>query len=399
MHLLQIWKKSNIFAFVLIIGFILFACNGEKPEDDPIDIENLPSLRTDVIVPGHTSPKSFNNITAAELVAQIKIGWNLGNSLDAHDSQQGWLSGTISGMETAWGNPVTTKANIDAIKNAGFNTIRIPVTWYKALDDNFIIREDWLARVTQIVNWAEENDMFILLNTHHDEYIFKFTNSSVNNSLIVFERVWEQIATQFRNYDEKLVFEGLNEPRTKGAEHEWQGGNATERGNLNRHYQVFTDAVRRSGGNNDKRILMVNTYGASADSNAMNGLVIPVDTVPNKIIVSIHAYTPFYFAHENPGDSAWYSNRSQITDIMNRSHSSFVSKGIPVIIGEFGARREKNGPIRDAWAEFYVQSARDKNIPCVLWDDGGNFRLLVRSNNTFDSDSYLNAMMVGAGVR
>jgi len=393
----RICKRFFVITFSLVICFSFFACR-ETPLDDPIDEENLPALRDYVIEPGHQSIQTWTDTTAANLTSNIKIGWNLGNTFDAHNSNDN-INTPVLTLETRWVNHRTTEENISTIKNAGFNAIRIPVTWFKVLDENYIIREDWIARVTEVVNWAEANDMYIILNTHHDERIFKFTNSSVNNSLIVFKRVWSQIAVQFRNYNEKLIFEALNEPRTIGSSYEWQGGEYSEQRNLNRHYQVFVDTVRASGGNNDKRILMVNTYGASAEQNAMNGLVIPVDPVPNKIIVSIHAYTPFLYAHEYPGDNAWSHNRSQITSIMTLAYNTYVRNGFPVIIGEFGARREKDGPIRDAWAEFYVDEARKRNIPCIVWDDGGRFRLLLRTTNTFDSDTYLDAMMRGAGVR
>jgi len=397
MFLIRTWKSFFIVVLAAIIGFSFFSCNDKgKSGEEQINKDALSPLRDYIIEPGHQTLESFNDITAAELVAKIKIGWNLGNTFDAHRGVEN-KNTPVDVIETRWVPHKTTKDNIDTISNGGFNAIRIPVTWYKVLDSDFIIREDWLARVTEVVNYAEANNMYIIINSHHDEEIFKFTNDSVNNSLIKFERVWAQIAVQFKNYNERLIFEALNEPRTRGSEKEWQGGSSAEHSNLNKHYKVFVDTVRASGGNNDKRILMVNTYAASAEQAAMNGLVVPADTAPKKIIVSIHAYTPFNYAHENPGDSTWKSNSSQITGVMNRASNTFVSKGIPVILGEFGARVQKDGPIRNEWAEFYVKSARDKNIPCIIWDDSGNFKLLDRPTNTFNSDLYLDALMRGAG--
>ncbi|MCL2138630.1 MAG: glycoside hydrolase family 5 protein [Treponema sp.] len=391
--------KIDIFVLIITIAlvFAFTACdNGNDNSNETPD-----------------TPQPFNNITAAQLVANIKIGWNLGDTLDAHDHGEGWLPDTIFGMETAWGKPVTTKAMITTIKNAGFNAIRIPVTWYKATDSNNNIRADWMARVTEVVNYAVDNDMYIILNTHHDEHLFKFTNAQKTTSLNAFKKIWEQIADNFKNYNEKLIFEALNEPRTVGVSHEWTGGNAEERTNLNEHYQLFVNTVRVSGGNNDKRILMVNTYGAYGRQNAIDGLVIPADTVSNKIIVSIHVYQPYHFAQNGApvgtdySVSTWSKSNSEdtspITDPIYRVYNKFISNGIPVIIGEFGAQDKNNEDVRAQWAEFYVGYAKSKGVKCFLWDNGtfsinegelmGFFN---RNNNTFPFPNYLAGLMRGA---
>ncbi|MCL2801383.1 MAG: glycoside hydrolase family 5 protein [Treponema sp.] len=361
------------------------------------------------------SPRQFNDITAAELVANIRVGWNLGNSFDPYNSPGHALgrmdsSTSLAVMEGWWGNPVTTRANITAIKNASFNAIRIPVSWAKAADSNHNIRADWMARITEVVNWAVENDMYIIINTHHDEELFRFTNAHRDASLRAFRRIWEQIAHNFRNYNEKLIFEGLNEPRTKGASHEWSGGNAAERANLNRHYQVFVDVVRASGGNNDKRILMINTYGASANAAAVNGLILPTDTVPNKLVVSIHAYEPSNFAlNANNRFNSWDRNNTADTravqNAIDPAYNRFVRNGIPVIIGEFGSPNKNNTAARAAHAEYYVNYARSRGIPCFWWDNGphevvtsgeyGNFGILNRATNQIVFPEIVSALMRG----
>jgi len=373
-------------ALVAAIGFSTAGCPGDPAPKDP------PSI-----------PQPFNDITAAQLVGKIKIGWNLGNTLDAHNN--GYEASTpVSTLETMWSNPVTTEAMITAVKNAGFNGIRIPVSWHKAADSNYNIRADWMARVVEVVDYAVDNDMYILLNTHHDEGIFKFTNAEKTESLKAYKKIWGQIADTFKNYDEKLIFEGLNEPRTIGAAYEWNGGNAEERANLNEHYRVFVETVRASGGNNGKRILMVNTYAASAEQSALNGLTIPTDSAnaKNRIIVSIHAYAPFYFAHEYDTPDAvntWSKNNPSDVAGVNRAidnaYNTFVSNGYPVIIGEFGSRSEKDEASRAEWAEYYVSYARSKGIPCFLWDDGGWFKFFNRSAGTFYAPSVLAALMNG----
>jgi endoglucanase len=345
---------------------------------------------------------------AYKLVSKIKIGWNLGNSFD---TVSGFFGNNIalSKMETEWDNPITTKENITAIKNAGFNAVRIPVTWHKVIDNNFNIRQDWMARITDVVNYAVDNDMYIILNTHHDEEIFKFTNANVEASLIAFKKIWEQIADNFKNYDEKLIFEALNEPRTKGNSVEWTGGNSEEHSNLNRHYQAFVNVVRASGGNNGKRILIVTPHGAKPIEAALNGFTLPNDTEPGRLIISVHSYQPEAFAFpvdEMPWATAatWNKNNrydtSPITTPIDLIYKTFVSKGIPVIIGEFGAGNKNNIAARAEWAEFYVSYAKNKGIPCFLWDMGqaAQLAILNRSNNTFLFPEYVHALLRGASI-
>jgi endoglucanase len=398
-------KFSKLMA--LLLGFMLvFTFIGCITQDDnEKEDDGKKNGGDDIIIPGTPDEvQDFTDITAAQLVAKMTVGWNLGNTLDAYGD---WMKGSsVTQMETGWGNPKTTKANITAIKNAGFNVIRIPVSWSKATDANFNIREDWMERVVEIVNYAIDNDMYVLLNTHHDEDIFKFTNAQKAASLTAFQKIWEQIASAFKNYDDKLIFEGLNEPRTKGADWEWSGGNAEERANLNEHYKVFVETVRASGGNNDKRMLMLNPYAASGSAAAMNGLVIPADTAKNKIIISYHNYAPNGFALENNMNNTWSADNpgdtSPITDPIDRYYDKFVSKGIPVIIGEFGAQNKNNDATRAAWAEYYVSYARSKGIPCVWWDMGiatGDvtandlFAIFNRNDNTWYFQGIVDAMM------
>jgi endoglucanase len=245
--------------------------------------------------------------------------------------------------------------------------------------------------------------MYIVLNTHHDETIFKFKDTQMAVSKIAFERVWEQIAGQFKNENEKLVFEGLNEPRTKGSPAEWSGGTKEERDNVNEMEQIFVDVVRASGSNNTKRILMVSTYAASAEQSAIDGVVIPKDpsNTINKFIVSVHTYSPYNFAlNEGSGKvSTWSKNNSadtkSITTPLDRPYNKFVSKGIPVILGEFGALNRNNESARAEWAEYYVSYAKSKGMPCFWWDDGGNFKLLNRSSNNFSFPAIKDALIKG----
>ncbi|MDR0443158.1 MAG: glycoside hydrolase family 5 protein [Treponema sp.] len=349
--------------------------------------------------------KPFVETAAGELVSGMRVGWNLGNTLDAVGD---WVnsSTSVKNLETMWVKDVTSQKNIDTLKKAGFNAIRIPVSWSKCVDKNYNIRSGWMERVKEIANYAVRNDMYILLNTHHDEDIFKFMDKDMAKSLPAFRKIWEQIAVAFNDYDERLIFEALNEPRTKYSANEWSGGTSEEHRNLNRYYQAFVDTVRATGGNNSKRVLMINTYAASAEAAAMNGLAIPDDSAEDKIIVSFHSYSPYNFALRTGSGSKkeWSGSGSDVTDITNgidRAYNAFVKNGIPVVIGEFGAMNRNNEETRAKWAEFYVKYARSKEMPCFWWDNGATsgsgelFGLLDRSNNTFVYPKIVDGLMKG----
>jgi endoglucanase len=384
----KVYLVITITALALVTGLLLIIFTS-KPESED---------KTELYTTG-----DFNDMSAEELAANIRIGWNLGNTLDT--TGLNWLnrSDAVSRFETAWGNPLTTGETIDAVKNAGFNAIRFPVSWAKCVDSNYNIRADWMSRVKQVVDFAAANDMYIIINTHHDEEIFKFLDKDMEESKRALKRIWEQIAEAFKDYNEKLIFEDLNEPRTTGSPNEWNGGTPEERNNLNILHQLFVDTVRASGGNNEKRILMVSTYAASSTAAAMNGLLIPNDPVntENKIIVSIHAYEPYNFAlNENSPVNTWSSDNpadtAPIIERIERAYNLFVSKGFPVIMGEFGALNKNNEEARAAWAQYYVSYAMGRGVKCFWWDNGGDFILLNRTAKFFYYPLIVEALMRGS---
>jgi len=406
-------KKNLVFLLAFMVLFAVLGCssssgggggaannsnnNSNNNNNTVIDYYESPNAPS--------SPRLFSDKTALEFVSGIKIGWNLGNTFDASDL--GWLGANppVADLEKAWVGVVTTQENIDAIKNAGFNAIRIPVSWTKCADSKYIIRKDWMDRVTEVVNYAVNNDMYIILNTHHDENVFKFKNADKTEALKAFKIIWAQIAFNFKNYSEKLIFEALNEPRTKNSPNEWNGGTQEERANLNEYYKVFVETVRASGGNNGNRFIMLNPYAASGTTTAMNALVIPNDTAKDKIIVSFHSYSPYDFALNIKGTDEWSesvsSNKTDITGSMDSYKTKFIDKGIPVIIGEFGAMHKNNTAARTAWAKFYVSEAKKRGIPCFWWDNhsfegnGELFGLLNRKDNSFPFPEIIDALMEG----
>jgi endoglucanase len=312
-------------------------------------------------------------LTAKEIVADMKVGINLGNTFDARDIN--WIQNpTIAQMETAWLGDIgktAKKGLIDAYVAAGIDVLRIPVSWHKALEsDNLTIRADWMKRVREVLDWAYDAGMYVILNSHHDDDYFSLFDKDFEQTKIRFEKIWSQIATEFKDYSDHLIFECLNEPRAVGTPQEWSTGVEETRENLNTLLQIFVDTVRKFGGNNDKRTLMV--MGNSAGPDGMPYIILPED---DNLIVSMHAYLPWSFAGEGIPNSTWSASKSSDTGVidnaMNRAYDLFVSKGIPVIIGEYGALTTGNKlEDREAWLKYYLNAAEAKGIPCIWWDTG-----------------------------
>ncbi len=271
---------------------------------------------------------------AQKFVAQINVGWNLGNTLDAHGA------GNTVDSETYWGNPKTTKEMIDAIKAKGFNTIRVPVTFAEHLGPapDYTIDPAWLDRVEEVVNYGLDNDMFVIMDTHHETDYWLIPEPE-NEEKITEELVaiWTQLSERFKDYDDHLIFEGMNEPRVIGSAQEWNGGLPYEREVVDHMNQAFVDTVRASGGNNESRYVIICTYGNSATDTTIMNLVIPED---DHLIVSVHMYTPYVFTYkQSAGDvSVWDGSKlGDITSLVRQLKTYLYNRGIPVIITEFGA--------------------------------------------------------------
>lgn len=331
--------------------------------------------------------KITGEISAKELTKQMKIGWNLGNTLDA-------LGADDLTAEMSWGNPKTSRENIDAVKAAGFNVLRVPVSWGPHLDEKCVIAPGWLDRVREVVDYGIDNDMFVILNTHHEEWYFP-TSANLKRDTEKIGTLWTQIAESFECYGEKLIFEGVNEPRLRGCESEWSGTDEA-RAAVNKYNETFVKAVRASGGNNENRILMVTPYAASPEEQNINALEIPEDS--GKIIVSVHEYLPKEFALEE-GTSKYTENNPEVLSFFERVKSTFIDKEIHVIVGEFGAVNKDNIGDRIKFAREYTALGKKYGIPCVWWDNGQrtgsgeNFALLDRCNNTWFFPELVEAIM------
>ena len=329
------------------------------------------------------SGDTLKNADTEAILEDMGLGWNLGNSLDA-------TGGSGLDTETSWSNPKTTQALIDKVKSLGFNTVRVPVSWGKHVSgDNYTIDSAWLARVKEVVDYCYKNDMYVILNIHHDTKSSEsasgagyYPRSSAYSSSEKFvTSVWSQMSEYFKDYDYHLIFETLNEPRLIGTGCEWwfdkwnipsEVKDAIDC--INKLNQKAVDTIRDTGSNNKGRLIMCPGYDASIDGATVSGFKLPTDISGNKnrIAVSVHAYSPYNFAmNVGSGSTSAYTSsiKSELRDLFSTLKSNFRDKGIPVVIGEFGSTDKNNTAERVKWATDYTALAKKNNIPCVLWDN------------------------------
>ncbi|HNX66777.1 MAG TPA: cellulase family glycosylhydrolase [Bacteroidales bacterium] len=368
-----------------------------------------PDYNTDLIAPDKTGMNS----TAAELAAKIRLGWNLGNSLEA------------IGGEANWGNPKTTKALIDLVKSNGFNAVRIPCSFnqYMANSATAQLQSEWLDRVKEVVQYCIDNDMYVILNIHWDGgWLEKnCTTAKQDENNAKQKAFWEQIATHLRDFDEHLLFASANEPDVS---------NATQMAVLLSYHQTFIDAVRSTGGRNSYRILVI--QGPKTDIETTNSLMtaLPADNIADHMMVEIHYYTPWNFCgmtEDAPWGNMFYywgaGNHSSTDTAHNPTwgeettvntnfglmKTQFVDKGIPVVLGEYSVLRRSSltGEAlklhldsRAYFLKYVTQQAKANGILPFYWDNGatGNngCALFDRTSDTVFDQQALDALIQGA---
>jgi len=350
---------------------------------------------------------------AVELAAKIKLGWNIGNTLEA------------TGGETAWGNPKVTKALIDLVKANGFNAIRIPCSWNQNLANATTaqIKTEWLNRVKEVVQYCVDNDMYVIVNIHWDGGWLEnnVTEAKKVDNNAKQKAFWEQIATHLRDFDEHLLFASANEPNVE---------NATQMSVLTSYHQTFVDAVRSTGGKNAYRTLVV--QGPSTDIKKTNDWMtaLPTDKVANRMMAEVHYYTPYQFCLlDKDGAETWekmvyywgadyhsttdtahnctWGEEADLDKFFLSMKSQFVSKGIPVILGEFGAiRRDLTDDAlalhlnsRAYYLKYVVKQAKANGLIPFYWDAGNmgvnTMSLFNRTNNTVYDQQALTALQDG----
>ena len=338
--------------------------------------------------------------TATEAVKNMGVGWNLGNTLDANGqkitdvSNSSYWGQQGVDSETYWGQPVTKPELLKMMKEAGFGAIRVPVTWYNHMDKDGNVDAAWMKRVHEVVDYVINQGMYCILNVHHDtgadsdsfKSWIKADEDNYNTNKARFEKLWKQIAEEFKDYGQLLVFEGYNEMLDKLSSWCYASFAATGKYNatvaesaykgINNYAKSFVETVRNSGGNNSKRNLIVNTYGACNGSGTwktylkdpLKNLSLP-EGESNHIAVEVHGYPNI----ENGLSNA----KSDLDDMFKALNTYFVSKGTPVIIGEWGTSNVDKGAGKTDYdlrkntmfefVDYWVKTAKDLGIATFYW--------------------------------
>lgn len=324
--------------------------------------------------------KEFKATSAIETVKDMRTGWNLGNTLDA-------TGGKGMNSETSWLMPKTTKKMIDGLAASGMKTIRIPTSWSNhIIDDKYTIDPKWMLRVKEIVDWAIENDMYVILNDHHDNYStnavmpygrgYYPTKQNYDESVRFLENVWTQVALAFnKGYDEHLLFETLNEPRLRGTNYEWTYDSNSELCKeaadcLNKYNQLIVDVIRKSGGNNKKRFILCTSLQAAPNTAFAAEFKMPKDAEKDRLLLSTHMYTPYVFAGQSPGIAKFNPKvQNEMALTFKKLNENFITKGYGVVITEYGAVNKNNPEDRVAWFSAFIKFSRKYGMTSVLWDN------------------------------
>jgi aryl-phospho-beta-D-glucosidase BglC (GH1 family) len=314
--------------------------------------------------PGHAAPRD-----AMETVAAMQPGWNLGNSLDATGDD-----------ETSWGNPRVTEELLDNVRAQGFNSIRIPVTWgqHQGPGPDYTIDTEYLDRVGEIVDWALDDGFYVLLNIHHDSWQWISDMPADRGGVLArYNAIWTQLADAFRDSSSRLLFESVNEPQFNGS-----SGDAENAELLDELNTSFHHIVRRSGGDNADRLLVLPTLHTSADQVHVDELLATFDALDDpRLVATVHFYGYWPFSVNVAGGTRFDATVQQdLTDAFDRVHHSFVDRDIPVILGEYGLLGfdRHTGTVQQGeklkFFEFLGHYARRTNITTMLWDNGQHFQ-------------------------
>ena len=343
-------------------------------------------------------------LSAREVSALMAPGWNLGNTMEAAKTWEGVAlynnKGGV-GSETAWQPTKTTQAVIDFVKSQGFRSVRIPCAWVLGhISDAqaYTIDKAWMARVKEVVDYCINADLYVVLNDHWDggwlEEHIKDSGATKTKNQEVLKAIWTQIAEVFKDYDERLLFAGLNEPNAD---------NQAATNNLVEYEQIFIDAVRSTGGNNAQRVLIVQGPNTDIDKTNSYYNTLPKDPATDRLMVEVHYYTPYQFTMmekdeswgkymnywgtgNNPGNSARYYNNgeAEMERLLKKMKTKFVDKGIPVYIGEYAANwktvsgagesQEKHDASIKLFHQKMVEYCMSMGMVPVVWDTNNTSR-------------------------
>ena len=298
--------------------------------------------------------------------ASLGAGINIGNSLDCYDAN---CDGTWEVPETYWGNPEISDELIKKLADDGFKTLRLPVTWMHHVDADFNIQQSYMERVKHLVDVALDSGLYVIIDIHHDTWTYpSYDNRELALSRI--EKIWSQVAGEFSDYDERLLFEGVNEPREKGQGNEWTDGSEMSLEVVNDFMQCFVDTVRNAGGKNAERYLLITDYCNTYRQTNLDAMRIPED---NRLLMSIHFYCPYNFIANRAGtfdDGNKQEFENNLATIINFGKNN----NIPIVITEWGTFNSLDETAREEYVSYAVSRFKDEGIPYIWWDNGNTDR-------------------------
>lgn len=369
---------------------------------------------------------SFEDLNQSQIVEAMGPGWNLGNQLES-------VTDNVP-EETNWGNPVITEKLIQSVKAAGFKSIRIPVSYFAKIDDDkdYTIDSKWLNRVQEVVDYCIKNDLYAVINIHGDGYNtidggWLLCNGKNQTEIKKkYKKVWKQIAERFKNYDEHLLFESMNEE----FDGSYSEPNKEYYQNINDYNQIFVDTVRKTGDNNTKRWLIIPGWNTNIDYTAGDyGFKLPTDQYRDKsidkeeqrIMISVHYYSPWDFCGgencvitqwgneaDDPSKTSTTCDETYMKNQLNLMKTTFADKGYPVFIGEYGSIDKtsydsENEYYRAYFARKLCQLSRKNGCIPMYWDNGYNgvhgFGLFDRTTCEVTQPVIIDAIMEGFGQK
>ena len=381
--------KQLLTALLLSFSLLTPGCSkAEQPVPDSASTQET----------AETAFPDLSGLTSQEIVSSMTLGWNLGDTLDSCQADRdgdGRINEHVADGEepdeTLWGNPLATPELFQALLDSGVNSVRIPVTWRDHIDEQGNISEAWLNRVQEVVDYAYDIGMFVIINVHHDgggdpQFGAWICNAATDydSTLARYKNLWTQIADRFKDYDHRLIFESMNEV---GFDSLSQNKAYQTLNSLN---QEFVDLIRSTGGNNPTRHLLIAGYWTDIAKTCDTRFAMPTDPA-NRCIVSVHYYTPWDFCTTNIKNT-WGTptEQSEMERLITMMKTNFVDKGIPVIVGEYAASgNDFNSCV--FFCEKLVKLCHDYGIATFLWDNGnGQFD---RRTNTWRSEQMHSALL------
>ncbi len=325
--------------------------------------------------------QSMRDITTMELVQDMGIGINLGNTFESFGEWIAtWGDGTPESYETAWGSPVITQEVIQGYADAGFGTLRIPVAWSNMMEDDYTISSEYLEAVRETVDWALDTGMYVVINLHYDGGWMSDFPTDTENCMEKYSRIWEQVSEAFADYGDYLIFESQNEELGWSTLWNQYSGSTTGKadsyGLVNEINQTFVDIVRSSGGNNAQRHLLISGYNTDISLTCDDMFEMPDDPA-NRLAVSVHYYIPSTFAILEE-DASWGTAQSTwgtasdintLNKYMDMLKTTFVDEGVPVIISEYGCpKNNKDEESIRLYLSSVCEATYSRGMCPILWD-------------------------------